>query len=225
MPNLRLKGDSMLTKAAPVEELKFLADAVPGTFEGYASIFGEKDLGGDVVMPGAFAGSLMRRPAQRVKMLWQHDTEHLIGVWDEMAEDARGLRVKGRLLLDVEKGKEANALLAAGALDGLSIGYRTIKSETLPDGGRKLMELDLREVSMVTFPMLESAGARLVKGDALPTPREFEAWLKRDAGFTAQQAKAIIAEGYKSIQSERDAGENGDGVALALQQLAGAFRR
>ncbi|MCL4676580.1 MAG: HK97 family phage prohead protease, partial [Pararhodobacter sp.] len=92
-----------------------------------------------------------------VRMLWQHDQGQPIGVWDEVAEDTHGLRVSGRLLTDVAKGREAAALMGAGAVDGLSIGYRTVRAEKLPGGGRKLYELELWEVSLVTFPMLPTA--------------------------------------------------------------------
>ncbi|MBN2630089.1 MAG: HK97 family phage prohead protease [Rhodobacteraceae bacterium] len=127
--------------------------------EGYASLFGIKDQGGDVVQPGAYAASLKRLAAKgaKVKMLWQHDPAQPIGVWDEVREDAVGLWVKGRLLTEVEKGREAAALLAAGAIDGLSIGYRTLKAERDGKGQRLLSELELWEVSLVTFPMLSEA--------------------------------------------------------------------
>ena len=129
------------------------------TVAGYASVFGLRDRGGDVVMPGAYSAALARLAARgdRVRMLWQHDQAQPIGIWDEVAEDARGLRVKGRVLTDVARGAEAAALLAAGAVDGLSIGYRTTKAEKLPGGGRRLIELELWEVSLVTFPMLPEA--------------------------------------------------------------------
>ena len=144
--------------------------------DGYASVFGLRDRGGDVVMPGAYAASLKRMAAAggRVRMLWQHDQGQPIGVWDEVFEDATGLRVKGRLLPEVAKGREAAALMAAGAVDGLSIGYRTIRAEKLPEGGRKLIELELWEVSLVTFPMLPAAKV-LGKSDglALEVTREF----------------------------------------------------
>lgn len=135
--------------------------------EGYASLFGKRDQGGDVVAAGAYGGSLARLGAagRRVKMLWQHDPTQPIGVWDEVREDARGLWVKGRILADVEKGREAAALLAAGAIDGLSIGYRTVKAERDGKGQRLLTELELWEVSLVTFPMLPEARVA-AKGDA-----------------------------------------------------------
>ncbi|AWD20404.1 HK97 family phage prohead protease [Pseudogemmobacter blasticus] len=126
---------------------------------GYASIFGLRDQGGDVVAQGAYAASLKRLGAAggRVKMLWQHDPGQPIGVWDEVREDATGLRVKGRLLTEIGKGREVAALLAAGAIDGLSIGYRTVRAERDGKGQRLLQELDLWEVSLVTFPMLPQA--------------------------------------------------------------------
>lgn len=209
---------------APIE-IDHKALTEDGEFEGYASIFNIKDQGGDIVMPGAFAESLMARPAARVKMLWQHERDGPIGVWSIAREDARGLYVKGKLILAVEKGREAHELMKAGAIDGLSIGYRTIEDTWDRDqDARKLIKVDLKEISVVTFPMLETATVQLVKGDKLPTEREFETWLKRDAGFTVQQAKAIIAKGYKAIRPERDAGGSGDGLQEALQQLADTLR-
>lgn len=133
---------------------------VEGTkIEGYASLFGACDQGGDVVTKGAYAQSLTKlaQDGRAVKMLWQHDPAQPIGIWDEVREDARGLFVKGRLLDSVERGREAAALIAAGAIDGLSIGYRTVKSARNDKGQRLLSELELWEVSLVTFPMLPSA--------------------------------------------------------------------
>ena len=127
---------------------------------GYASVFGRRDQGGDEVAPGAFAAALAARVAkgaQRVAMLWQHDPGQPIGVWDELREDAHGLFVRGRLLPGVARGAEALALVQAGALDGLSIGYRVVRAERVPGGGRRLLEVDLWEVSLVTFPMQTEA--------------------------------------------------------------------
>ncbi|MCC5988443.1 MAG: HK97 family phage prohead protease [Pararhodobacter sp.] len=126
---------------------------------GYASLFDERDRGGDVVVAGAYRASLERLAAAggRVRMLWQHDPAQPIGIWDEVREDPRGLWVKGRLLSEVARAREAAALLAAGAVEGLSIGYRTKRAEKLAGGGRRLLELELWEVSLVTFPMLPAA--------------------------------------------------------------------
>ena len=126
---------------------------------GYASIFGAADHGGDVVQPGAYGASLasLAKAGRGVKMLWQHDPSRPIGVWDEVREDKRGLFVRGRLLPEVQAGREALALLKAGAIDGLSIGYRTVRSEKAAGGKRLLHEIELWEVSLVTFPMLSDA--------------------------------------------------------------------
>ena len=127
--------------------------------EGYASLFGQRDQGGDTVQAGAYGASLKALAAQgrRVKMLWQHDPGQPIGVWEEVREDAKGLYVKGRILTEVERGREAAALLSAGAIDGLSIGYRTLRAERDAKGQRLLAEVELWEVSLVTFPMLAEA--------------------------------------------------------------------
>lgn len=129
------------------------------SIEGYASLFGQTDQGGDIVQQGAYGASLAALSAagRSVKMLWQHDPAQPIGVWDELREDGKGLYVKGRLLESVEKGREAAALIAAGAIEGLSIGYRTKRAVKNPQGKRVLTELELWEVSLVTFPMLPSA--------------------------------------------------------------------
>jgi hypothetical protein len=149
-------------------ETKFIAlggDAVAadGALAGYASLFDTPDEGLDVVAPGAFSASLAR-PDRRVRMLWQHDPAQPIGVWDELREDDRGLRARGRLITEVRAGAEAAALLRAGAIDGLSIGYRAVRSARLPSGGRRLLEIELWEISLVTFPML--VGARAVGAGA-----------------------------------------------------------
>lgn len=127
--------------------------------EGYASRFGLPDQGGDIVAKGAFGASLARLAAKgdKVRMLWQHDPTKPIGVWDEIHEDETGLWVKGRLLSEVALAREAATLIDAGAIDGLSIGYRTVRAEKDQKGRRVLTEVELWEVSLVTFPMLPEA--------------------------------------------------------------------
>ena len=135
---------------------------------GHASLFGAADQGGDVVQRGAYGGSLERlaQAGHGVKMLWQHDPTRPIGVWDEVREDERGLFVKGRLLLEVQAAREAHVLLQAGAIDGLSIGYRTLRAEKAASGQRLLHEIELWEVSLVTFPMLPQARVQPAAADA-----------------------------------------------------------
>jgi hypothetical protein len=129
-----------------------------GRFDGYASLFGIADLQGDIVMPGAFRESLAKRSANTVKLLWQHDPREPIGLWLSIAEDAKGLRVSGKLNLRVARAREVLSLLKEGSVDGLSIGFRTQRSMRDPSSGlRKLYKLDLWEISLVTFPMLPQA--------------------------------------------------------------------
>ncbi|MEF2548533.1 HK97 family phage prohead protease [Aurantimonas sp. E1-2-R+4] len=134
-------------------ELDTKAIGEDGTFTGYASIFGNRDDHRDIVMPGAYKASLVARPASRVKMLWHHDPTTPIGVWDSIEEDGRGLKVKGRLLLDLEKGREVHALMKAGIIDSLSVGYRAVRHRMDRTKGARILEaVDLWEISAVTFP-------------------------------------------------------------------------
>jgi HK97 family phage prohead protease len=142
-----------------------LADVDPdGSFAGYASLFGAVDLAGDQVERGAFAASIARRGAGGIKMLWHHDPAEPIGRWLSIEEDGRGLLVKGRLLPEIGRAREALALMRAGVLDGLSIGFRTVKAVREPRSAhRRLIEIDLWEISLVTFPMLPDARVSAVK--------------------------------------------------------------
>ncbi|UYQ70657.1 HK97 family phage prohead protease [Pelagibacterium flavum] len=151
-------------ETGPTFELDIKTVNDDGVFSGHASIFGEVDLGRDVVQVGAFTKSLSSKPAARVKMLREHDQREPIGVWSEIIEDGKGLKVTGKLVLDTVKGRETHALMKAGAIDGLSIGYRT-KSARLDKtkGVRLLDEIELHEISVVTFPMLPSATVSAVK--------------------------------------------------------------
>jgi uncharacterized protein len=159
-----------MTAAAPtVRERKFLPEPLSdvdtdGVFEGYASLFGEADLGKDVVMPGAFRDSLKKRGAPHIRLLWQHDPARPIGRWLSIAEDLRGLRVRGRLNLAVSHARDIHALMRDGAVDGLSIGFRVERARAeRPTGLRRLERLDLWEISVVTFPMLPGARVETVK--------------------------------------------------------------
>ncbi|BBU61393.1 hypothetical protein MSC49_13280 [Methylosinus sp. C49] len=171
--DIPIASPPMETKRAPFPA----AIGADGVFEGYASLFAVRDTCGDIVERGAFAASLQRRGAVSVKMLWQHRAEEPIGVWAHIAEDARGLKVRGRLDLSVARAREALSLIRAGALDGLSIGFRTLRAASDPKtGARRLLELDLIEISIVTFPALPQA--RIAVIPALATaPRHAAAQL------------------------------------------------
>lgn len=130
---------------------------------GYASLFNERDLGGDCVAPHAFKESLIRRNASSIKMLWHHKVDQPVGMWDKMVEDERGLYVEGRLFADDHKdGGLCYRLVREGIVDGLSIGFKAVKSRQISSPidtqrTRLLLEIDLWEVSIVTFPMLPQA--------------------------------------------------------------------
>jgi uncharacterized protein len=140
-----------------------------GVFSGYASLFGVPDLTGDVVLPGAFRGSIERRGAGGIKLLYQHDPGEPLGLWLSLAEDDSGLKVVGRIHAEIERGRDVISLIEAGILDGLSIGFRTVRARTdAKTGMRRVAEIDLWEISVVTFPMLPGAriGAVETRGGA-----------------------------------------------------------
>ena len=180
-----------------VAETKFLAEAPAhvaedGTFEGYASLFGVADLGRDIVMPGAFAASLKARGAAGIRMLWQHDPAEPLGRWLSIVEDARGLRVRGKLNLAVERAREIHALMREGAVDGLSIGFRVERAR--PEralGLRRLERLDLWEISVVTFPMLPGARVSAVKRSLSP-PRRGEGDAPQLASLIRRAAQRLF---------------------------------
>lgn len=190
-------------------EIKSLED--DGTFQGYGSVFDVEDSYGDVVEHGAFKASLeaWKAKGKLPSMLWQHRADEPIGIYTKMAEDERGLYVEGRLLInDDPLAKRAYAHMKAGSISGLSIGY------SIPRGGAewdpqtetyRLKQVDLWEVSLVTFPANEAAQIDTVKS-ALESPRDCERIL-REAGFTRTQAKALMADGYKAL-NPRDAEES-----------------
>ena len=130
-----------------------------GSFDGYASLFGVPDLAQDVVLSGAFAQSLTQRGgAKGIRLLWQHDPREPVGVFTQIAEDRRGLYVRGALNLQVGRGQDLFALLQQGAVAGLSIGYKTVRARRdALTGQRHLLQVDLWEVSLVTFPLLPAA--------------------------------------------------------------------
>ena len=204
-----------------------------GTFTGYGSIFGNVDSYGEKVVAGAFGESLAKHRQEGTKplMLWQHRSDEPIGVWEDLAEDGKGLKGTGRFVMETARGREAYALLKAGAIRGLSIGYREI--DTDQDGNvRLLKKLDLMEISVVSFPAnrrarvesvkserMEEFARRLRDGDPMPI-KEFEDIL-REAGVPKSMAVAIASHGYaKAIRSDSGGDQANDAVAL-LNALRG----
>ena len=140
-----------------------------GLFSGYASIFDTQDEQNDIVLPGAFRASLEEfdRRGKWPKMLWQHNLQEPIGRWLFIEEDAKGLYVEGQLLLDIQKAKEAYALMKAGAVDGLSIGFQVIKARREAKSGiRYIQQVRLIEISVVTYAANHEARVTRVKNKA-----------------------------------------------------------
>ncbi len=157
---------------APLLPRQRMSLSEDGLVEGYASLFGEIDQSRDMVMAGAFAQSLRLRGLRRIPMLFQHDPSEPVGIWLELREDWRGLFARGRLIPDVVRARELFALVKAGAVDGLSIGYRTVRARVDPKTRvRKLQQVDLWEISIVTFPLLSGARVRAVKSASPRAPR------------------------------------------------------
>ena len=178
-----------------------------GTVEGYGSVFGVRDNYDDVIAKGAFIQSLKDHKAAGTMpaMLWQHDADKPIGVWTEMVEDEKGLRIKGQLAMETVKGKEAHALLKMGALNGLSIGFMSKEWAYDRDTEvRTLTAIDLWEVSLVTFPANEKARVTNVKSaDEMATPKDAEKAL-RDAGFSKSDATAFVSRVMRMGEARSD---------------------
>ena len=187
-----------------------------GMIEGYGSVFGVADSYDDVIARGAFAASLKAHKAAGTMpaMLWQHEADEPIGVWTEMSEDAKGLKVRGQLCLDTSCGKEAYALLKMGALNGLSIGFMSKEWAYDRDTEvRTLTAIDLWEVSLVTFPANEKARVTNVKSaDEMATPKDAEKAL-RDAGFSKSDATAFVSRVMRMGEVRSDSA-NSTAVAM-----------
>ena len=181
-----------------------------GSFEGYASVFNNKDLGNDVIRKGAFAETLMNKKPKQIKLLYQHKTDEPIGVVDSIEEDNKGLKIKGRLALGTQKGKEVYELMKMEALDSMSIGYRINQDGYKYDDKNKrriIKSVDLMEVSMVTFPMNPKATISKVKGADIEegkiTEREIEKAMRDSGIFTSALCKHTASILHKSYNKEQ----------------------
>lgn len=194
-----------------------------GQFSGYASVFDTVDQGGDIVASGAL-DSVLVPGARMPKMLWQHDATKVCGVWDRFQKDSHGLKGYGRLLVETQYGKEAHVLMRAGAIDGLSIGYKTEEVEwieTAKGAVRKILKAALWEVSVVTFPMnLESVVTDVKQ---LQGPREVEQLLRK-AGVPGTFAKLVALYGFDEAKfrlsnDQREADDKGKRAQLGFDLL------
>ncbi|KGQ36940.1 HK97 family phage prohead protease [Gallibacterium genomosp. 1] len=190
------------------KDLLFKAEAIKedGFFSGYCNVFDVKDAYDEIVRKGAFLDSIKmwKEQGKMPPVLWNHDRNQPIGVWTQLKEDEKGLYGEGRLLInDVAKAKEVHALMMAGAIDGLSIGYRVNKwTYDEKEDSTELLAIELREISVVTFPANEASRVEKVKSvlekGRLPTLAEFEKAL-RDLGFSQKQAVTVASYGLKKL--------------------------
>ena len=202
-------------------EIKSLHD--DGTFEGYGSVFHNEDWYGDIVAPGAFKATLgeWRAKGALPPMCWQHNMDQVIGVYEEMEEDDRGLYLKGRLLKDdVALAREAYALIKAKAISGLSIGYRTRVDEYDHDNDtRTLKELELWEVSLVSMPANDLARVEAVK--SIEDITGLERFLRDAGGVSRKEARETI---HRLKASLRDAGGREAAMARLIENTIQTLR-
>ncbi len=215
-------------KAMEHKHLQFeMKEGSGGVISGHGAVFDTVDDGGDLIVKGAFDKSLASD--RRVKMLWQHDPNQVIGVWDSISVDTKGLKVEGHIIPEVAQGAEALVLLKAGAVDGLSIGFRTIDFEVVSEKDlhrhRRLKEIKLFEISVVTFPMNSEALVTDVK--QLQTAREVERLL-RDAGVPGAFAKLVSIHGFGEATTRLGGHQTGDdeakmqaGLSRLLNEIQG----
>jgi uncharacterized protein len=184
----------MTTKSAPAYRIKFTADGDAGEISGLGSIFGNVDSYGEIVAPGAYRKSLAahRKAGTAPLMLWQHDTWSPIGKWTEVTETSEGLFVRGKFNLETSWGRDAWAAVQGGDVDGLSVGYREVKASEVGQY-RRLDELDLLEISVVSFPANRSARIQRVG-----SKRELEDLLIK-SGLPREAAKIVARGGYPAL--------------------------
>lgn len=217
----------MLTKQRLDIPLTVKSVGDSGEFEGYGSVFGVKDSYSDIIVPGAFAKSLAawQEKGRLPALLWQHNMSEPIGIYTEMREDETGLYLKGRLLIDDDPlAKRAHAHMKAGSLSGLSIGY--VLNDYDYDNQKDafiLKDIDLWEVSLVTFPANDEARISNVKSllerGETPPPSKVEKAL-REVGFSGSQAKAFMAKGYSAITSrEAEADEALESLKTLISRI------
>ncbi len=207
----------MSTEHLPLE-FKFASQDDGVTFEGLASTYG-RDLHGDIVAPGAFTKTLAEHKAAgtRPALLWSHDPSEPIGVIESLEEAPDGLRIKGRLA-DTARARDARALAKMGALGGLSIGFRTRKASTGPEGARVIEDLQLFEISFVATPA--NPGARLATIKAADAAERADAPMSTNITGAAPDL-AVIETKLAALAAEvKSANDRADALETALARPA-----
>lgn len=204
-------------------EVKELTDE--GAFEGLASVYGNVDLGGDVIEPGAFKEFSLTKDGQ-IRILDGHNTRAPIGK-GRLTDTHLGLAIKGKLEMAVARAREVHALMKSGIIDGLSIGFDIIKggAQTDEQGVRRITRIKLWEVSTTAFPMNQAATVSAVKEFArVRSVRETEDLLRDAVGLSRSQAKLHAGAIWKTMSGQRDADEDVGAVAARMVAYLGTVK-
>lgn len=214
----------MERKLTSLEHIQVKFDeATPGTFEGYASVFGGVDSYGDTILPGAYRKTLKNRQ-RPVRMRWNH-WGPIIGKWLEITEDDKGLRVRGELTPGHSVAEDARASMLHGAVDGLSIGFRPVQIRDLGEGRRELKEIELFEISIVEEPADLAARVGDIKSvvDSMESLKEIESWLREAQRFNRDDARALVHAIKSLARGEREA-EKTDASKIEQAIVAATIR-
>lgn len=195
----------------PVDEFK--AAGAEGEISGYGAVYRREDLGGDKIAVGALADGLKTHTPV---MLFNHDPGQILGVWDSVEDNSRGLKIKGRINMDTQLGRDVHSNMKMGALKGFSIGYQTHDAEFDSKGVRTILRATVFEVSAVAIPMQPAATIDAVKAFQF-TDREFETRLMQDAGLSRSVARALMRDGLKGVRAMQDAGAELDELVAAVR--------
>lgn len=210
------------TLAFEETEIKFSGDGKQGIFEGYASVFNNTDSDGDIILPGAFKNALTNQ-SRKVAMFFNHKTWDLpVGKWDSLAEDDKGLYVRGQLTPGHSGATDLKAAMQHGTVDGMSVGFSVTKDDySLGTSGRIFKNIAaLREISVCTFPANELAGVSAMKSvDGIETIRDVESWLRDSVGLTKSQAVGFIARFKSAIRSESENDANKTQISALLESI------
>ncbi|CAI1121147.1 MULTISPECIES: HK97 family phage prohead protease [Serratia] len=205
-------------------EIKFLGDGTQGIFEGYASVFGNVDSDGDIILAGAFKNTLQTQ-TRKVAMFFNHRAWELpVGKWDALQEDTKGLFVRGQLTPGHSGASDLKAAMQHGTVEGMSVGFSVTKDDysLAANGGRIFKNITaLREISVCTFPANEQAGISAMKSiDGIETIRDVENWLRDSVGLSKSQAVGLIARFKSAVRSESETDENKTDISALIERIS-----
>lgn len=205
-------------------EIKFLGDGTQGIFEGYASVFGNVDSDGDIILAGAFKNTLQTQ-TRKVAMFFNHRAWELpVGKWDALQEDTKGLFVRGQLTPGHSGASDLKAAMQHGTVEGMSVGFSVTKDDysLAATGGRIFKNItSLREISVCTFPANEQAGISAMKSiDGIETIRDVENWLRDSVGLSKSQAVGLIARFKSAVRSESETDENKTDISALIERIS-----